>query len=117
MKLSYILLFGFVFLFSCKSHDDDHLSRQKMQLILADMHDAENYSTMAFKDTVKTDGRYRLPQKNMDSLAHYYRMILAHYQLSVNEFNKNIKWYSAHPDDLDSVYVDLINTYSKLEKN
>ena len=116
MRFSYIVLVAFVLLFSCKNKDADHLSRAKMQAILGDMHDAENYSLMVTKDTSKVNGRSQMPQKNMDSLAHYYREILAHYKLTVDEFDKNIKWYSAHPDDLDSVYTDLINKYTKLEK-
>ena len=80
------------------------------------MHDAEDYSLVVTKDTMKSNVHTQMPQKNMDSLAHYYREILAHYQLSNTDFDKSIKWYTAHPDDLDSVYTDIINTYNKLEK-
>ncbi len=95
---------------SCTSKNaDDVIPADKMQNILTDMHYADTYSSM------KNDTLHMLGAKNMDSLAVYYKSILAHYKVSVEEFNESIKWYKLNPEQLDSVYAAMIPHLSKME--
>lgn len=95
---------------SCTSKSTgDVISADKMKDILTDMHYADTYSSM-LNDTLHMSGA-----KNMDSLAVFYKSILEHHKVSVEEFNESIKWYKLNPEKLDSVYAAMIPMISKME--
>jgi len=87
----------------------DVIPANKMQDILIDMHYADTYSTMV-PDSLNAPGN-----KNKDSLAQYYRSILQHHNVSVEDFNESIQWYKINPQELDSVYAAMIPKISKME--
>lgn len=90
---------------------EDHLSPDKMAKVLTDLQVAEMYSTMVGRDTAAHKGQ----EKNLDSLAHYYKEILAHHQVSLDELNKSLEWYRQNPDQLDSVYTAMIPQLTALQ--
>jgi Domain of unknown function (DUF4296) len=72
----------------------------KMQAIMLDIHLAEAYSG-TIPDSAHSG-------KNRDSLARYYKEIFAHHQIAEADFNKGLEWYRVHPDELDSVYANMV---------
>ena len=109
MKISvhtiFILLAAAAIMQSCRNKSNfsgDHLSPKVMQKVLLDITLAESYSI-----TVK-DSLHRAGQKNMDSLAVYYKDIFAHYKITEQQFTQSLTWYKNHPDDLDTVYNNII---------
>lgn len=97
----------FSFLVSCKEAEKPHLSREKMLGIVTDLHLAEVYSTMKNED--------KSANKNMDSLAYYYKSILSHHKVTMEELKSSIKWYSENPKELDSVYINTLTEISTIE--
>jgi Domain of unknown function (DUF4296) len=87
----------------------DHLPVSTMARVLLDVHLAEAYSTLS-KDSLHRHG-----EKNLDSLANYYKDVFHHYDITENQFNANIQWYKEHPEDFDSVYARMIADISKLD--
>lgn len=85
----------------------DHVSPVKMGRILADIHYAEAYSTM-IKDSLRKGHN-----KDIDSLAYFYRSIFAHYHITQQQFDQNVEWYRQHPDQLDSAYAGVITEIDK----
>ncbi|MBA3829387.1 MAG: DUF4296 domain-containing protein [Taibaiella sp.] len=97
---------------SCKQKQaDDHISSPLMTKILFDIQVAETYSTMLRKDSIPTN----TPIRNTDSLAHYYKTILAHYKITEKVFDNSLLWYRAHPEQLDSVYTHMLPMLANLE--
>jgi hypothetical protein len=90
---------------SCKNNNDfngGHLSPKVMQKVLLDIHLAEAYSIIS-KDSLHRGG-----SKNMDSLSAYYKDIFAHYKITPEQFSQSLEWYKAHPDDMDTMYNNII---------
>lgn len=108
-----LLLFAFVILLllpSCKDDkSEEHLSREKMIDLLTDIHIAEVYSSMA------GDSLHRVLTKNIDSVAVYYKSILNHHNLSLEEFRNSLDWYSHNPAEMDSVYIGIQNKLITME--
>lgn len=96
-------------LFSCTEADKPHLPREKMKDIITDIHLAEVYSTLV------TDSLHRPTNKNLDSLALYYKSILAHHKVSLGDFQNSVDWYMQNPKELDSAYVSVMAEISTLE--
>ena len=46
--------------------------------------------------------------KNLDSLSAYYKDIFAHYHVTQAQFTESMDWYKNHPDDLDTMYNEMI---------
>lgn len=106
----YLLAFLLILLtFSCKEKEQPHLSREKMARVLEDLHMAEVYSTMV------NDSAHTITNKNLDSLAVYYRTILKHHGISMEQLRTSIDWYETHSKDLDTIYTDIQNRMSTLE--
>ncbi|HTN47452.1 MAG TPA: DUF4296 domain-containing protein [Flavipsychrobacter sp.] len=105
------LFFPYLFLLvvSCQE-TSTHLPPGKMQGVLEDIHLAEAYSSM-----VARDSGIRTSQKNNDSLASYYQLILEHHKLSANQFEESLKWYKQHPEELDSIYAKMIDHIAVLQ--
>lgn len=92
---------------SCKEQDQPHLSRKQMQNILTDLHLAEVYSTMKNEDNSSN--------KNMDSLAYFYKSILEHHNVKVSDLKSSLEWYSNNAKELDSVYINVMTELSTIE--
>ena len=97
-----ILLFFCIVMPGCKEEDVPPMPREKMTAIITDLHLAEVYSSMVNDSTHKTTN------KNLDSLAYYYKSILNHHNVSMQEFTNSLNWYSRETAQLDSVYVDVL---------
>lgn len=108
-RLIYVLLIGTILATGCRKKED-RLPPDKMRKILTDLHLAEVYSTMVGQDSMRG-----AVEKNLDSLAHYYREILAHHQTSFEEFRRSMDWYTRNPEQLDSVYARMLPAFSELE--
>lgn len=79
------------------------MPEEKMQAILTDIHLAESYSTLVPSDSLSRN----VFGKNRDSLAIYYKDILAHHQMSYQELVQAMNWYQQHPLLLDSIYTRI----------
>lgn len=109
MRSLIITLFCCLSFYACKEQEGTHISREKMVGIMGDLHLAEVYSTMV------SDSLHRATNKNYDSLALYYKSILAHHKVSMEDFKSSLHWYSAHTEEMDSVYVKVLTDISVLE--
>ncbi len=87
--------------FSCNKENSEHLPPVKMEQVMFDISIAESYSTKS-RDNTNFGG-----VKNMDSLAEYYKDILAHDKITPDQFRQSLTWYKNHPDDMDSLYTHL----------
>ncbi len=80
-----------------------------MQKILLDVNLAESFS-ITVKDTLHRGGT-----KNLDSLAVYYKDIFAHHHITAEEFTSSLAWYKDHPDELDTLYNNIIPVVGKMQ--
>ncbi|HTM66887.1 MAG TPA: DUF4296 domain-containing protein [Flavipsychrobacter sp.] len=111
MKLSFISLLLLLLIFgSCSKNEPQHLSSEKMQQIMLDVNLAEAYSAVVKSDSLKPHS-----ERNLDSLAVFYRSVFQHYNVTKEQFEESLEWYKEHPEELDSVYGQLIPQMSKLE--
>ncbi|HRO42769.1 MAG TPA: DUF4296 domain-containing protein [Flavipsychrobacter sp.] len=100
----------FILLFSCRQKETAHIAPQQMQQILFDIHLAESYSTALHSDSTK-----RNTERNLDSLAVFYRSVFQHHNITQQQFEESLDWYKQNPEDLDSIYARLIPEMGKLE--
>jgi hypothetical protein len=111
MKLPFIFLALSLTVFgSCSHREQQHLSPEKMEQIMLDINLAEAYSTIVKPDTVKPR-----QERNLDSLAVFYQSVLKHHGITKEDFEQSLEWYKHNPEQLDSVYADMIPQMSKLE--
>lgn len=106
------VLFLAALLAACRNKKPDiggGIPPKQMQQILLDISLAETYSAMA-KDSVHKVG------KNMDSLAAFYKDIFNHYHISQDKFMTSLSWYKAHPDQLDTLYSNMITVITKMQE-
>ena len=86
---------------SCsEAQDKSPIELDKMATILADIHVAEYYSQGLGEDIPKF-------KKNQDSLALFYSSILAHHQMSLQQFDSTYDWFLDHPAIMDSLYLKV----------
>jgi len=95
---------------SCGRQQENHLSPRKMQEVLLDINLAEGYSMTLHPDSTK-----RNVERNLDSLAVFYKSVLKHHGISQQDFEQSLDWYKHHPEELDSIYAAIIPEMSKLE--
>lgn len=107
--LLFTLLFFIGAVSSCGETEGKHMTREKMTGIMTDIYLAEVYSS------VVNDSTGLSANKNYDSLARYYKSVLSHHGVSLDEFRASLAWYSSHPQELDSVYTNVLNELSTLE--
>lgn len=107
-RLPVLLTIFLATLASCSKMSSEHLPYAKMEAVMMDMSIAEAYSTKT-KDNANFGGT-----KNLDTLAIYYKEILAHHNLTQEQFTQSLTWYKHHPDDMDSVYSHLATAADKL---
>lgn len=106
MKHYFLFFFLIVTVCSCKPKEEAHLPAEKIQRILTDLHLAEINSMLVY------DSTHQARNKNLDSLALYYNDVLAHHNISKEEFSKSLQWYKENPEELDSVYARVITDLS-----
>ena len=95
---------------SCNSTKQaDVIPVETMQKILIDLHYAEIYSAMLY------DSSHQIRNKNMDSLAVFYKSIQEHYSISDEQLITSIDWYKHNPEQLDTTYAKMITTVSEVE--
>ncbi len=80
-----------------------------MQHLLTDISLAESYS-ISVKDTSHKEG-----SKNFDSLAVFYHDVFAHYNITKEQFDASLDWYKEHPEELDSIYSDMIPVIAAMQ--
>lgn len=78
-----------------------------MEKVLLDISLAEAYSTMV-KDSLHKAG-----PKHLDSLSVYYKDIFAHHHVTETQFTSSMNYYKNHPDDLDTIYNNIIPVAAK----
>lgn len=103
-RISLLLLYCSFLAISCKmpTKKETHIAPDVMAELMVDIQMAETYSTMV-KDSVHTNGK-----KNADSLAAFYKDILAHHNITMEQFSKSLDWYKSHPNEMDTLYNDMI---------
>lgn len=101
---SYCLLICLV-MFSCKEEKGKHLPQDKMEQVLLDIQLAEVYSSMAGYDTV-----LHVPLKNNDSLVRFYREVLKHHNITLDQFRESLDYYRQSPNILDTIFNNLMGT-------
>lgn len=109
MTRALLLIFTVGILSSCAEKGQQPLSREKMTEVLTDIYLAEVYSS------VVSDSTGMSANKNMDSLAVYYKVVLNHHGITLDKFSNSLRWYSNHPAELDSVYVNVLEELSTME--
>jgi len=110
-RLSFLLLYCSSLAISCKMPEkkEKYISPDVMAELMVDIHMAETYSTMV-KDSVHINGK-----KNPDSLAAFYKDILAHHHVTMEQFSKSLEWYKAHPNEMDSLYNNMIPILTEIK--
>ncbi|HTO16042.1 MAG TPA: DUF4296 domain-containing protein [Edaphocola sp.] len=114
IPLSLWLVIG-LSLASCKDKEAP-IEPEKMHSIILDLQTAESYN---FWIVAQGD----LDKKNEDSLAYYYAKVLKKYNINANELNTAMDWYFHHPQKLNIVYHETIdsatvikNKYERLDR-
>lgn len=107
MKYLLPVFFAIMIFASCKK-ERPHLPKEKMKQVLNDLFIAESYSTAIGQDSTRPGAK-----RNTDSLARFYEEIFHHHQVSREDFNYSIRWYEEHPEDLDSLFNDMIKDLNK----
>lgn len=95
-------------LVSCDSGQEPPIPVTQMSNILFDLQVAEDYSIGKFTDSIPHGS-----EKNADTLAYYYAMVLKHYSLSPEQLKSALNWYYAHPTVMDSVYRKVLDKANK----
>lgn len=98
---NFLLLSVSFFIVTGCNKGGEHLPAAKMEQIMFDLGIAESYSTKG-RDNNNFGG-----VKNMDSLAAYYKEIMAHHNVTAEQFSQSLTWYKARPDEIDSIYTHL----------
>lgn len=106
---AFILLSVFLVACSANKKTEAPIPLPKMEQILTDLHIAEVYSTML--DT----GVNKRNEKDIDSLAVFYKDVLTHHKISVGKFKEGMAWYKAHPGDIDTCYKHMVADIARME--
>ena len=97
------VLAALLLLYACEAGNPP-VPQAQMAALLTDIHIAEVRATQVrAADSIPLTG-----EKNMDSLALYYREILEHHHLDTATFRKALDWYTERPVALDSVYKETV---------
>ncbi len=99
-------------LFSCTapSKEKPPIPLEKMTRVMTDIYIAEVQA--AFSDS----SRMLMKEKNEALLQQSYASILAHHQLSFEDFKEAYEWYIIHPQLMDTLYKDMLATNDSLQK-
>ena len=108
-RLLLVTIMSAIMLSSCGGADEAPLPRETMVKLMTDIHLSEVYGTMV------NDSLHQSINRNMDSVAVYYKSILAHHNVTIEQFKQSLDWYSDHPLELDSVYINIQNEIIQLE--
>lgn len=87
----------------------DVLDAKKMEAVLTDIYLAEANSTLV------NDSAHTIRNRNIDSLAVYYKAILAHHNISKETLIQSVDWYKRNPEDLDTIYARVITDLNRLQ--
>ena len=100
---------------SCGNKKQDHapINREKMSALLIDIHFAEAYSSILPKDTNAQPAS--VSGKNLDSLAMYHQAIFSKHKINIQDWEQALKWYTQHPQELDSVYAHILPILDSLK--
>ncbi len=107
---SYIFFLGLLLgTLSCNQKSTAPIPPKKMEAILTDLHMAEAYSMML------DDSLHRAIHKNTDSLAVYYRDVMAHHNVSEADLKESLAWYKDNVKDFDTAYGNVIVRIATIE--
>jgi plasmid replication initiation protein len=84
-----------------------------MSALLLDIHFAEAYSSILPKDS--NTQAASLSGKNLDSLAMYHQAIFSKHKINIQDWEQALKWYTQHPQELDSVYAHILPILDSLK--
>lgn len=105
----FIVLFSLIV--ACKNKEQAPIEVSKMKDILTDVHLAEAYSSLIVKDSVQK----KVFNKNIDSLALFYKIILNKHQVTLTQFDEALQWYSLHPQLLDTAYASVVPILERMK--
>lgn len=110
MKLPVFIVF-LMLLFACQSKPTESkkptglLTSEQMVPLLADMHLVDSYD--------------KLHPINIDSakarMEQYKISVCTAHQTTVAIFDSSFNYYCAHPELLDPIYDEVLNTYSRMQ--
>ena len=110
MKIK-LIIFTF-FLFSCsfseKKENQNIINASKFGKIIKELHLAEA-SYEIINKTPKKNSTKKLEQQ--------YGTIFNKHNISAEEFNKSLKFYSSRPDLLEKIYTEIITELKKEKTN
>lgn len=100
---------------SCSNNNKEQapISRKKMSALLLDIHFAEAYSSIIPKDSNSKPAS--VTGKNIDSLAVYHQAIFSKHKIKLPDWEQALKWYTQHPQELDSVYARILPILDSLK--
>ena len=114
MRLFLLLLLSF-FLLTCSNQEtrrqnilippDSLISREKLVLILADIHMIDAAITAANKRRNDTTGMSQA----------YYQVIFDKYRITRNSLQKNLDFYKQDPEDFSMIYDEVVKYLESLE--
>lgn len=108
MKPLFLIASFVMLLVSCKK-PTEHMPPKEMVPILAELHLADAYSTMLHDSTGKN------ALKNYDSLAVWTAEIFARHHVTMKTFNKSMDWYRDRPQELDSLFAQVLPVLEKMK--
>jgi hypothetical protein len=100
-----ILIFALSWACSTRpSVPNDLPNEEKMAAVLADIYQTES---------VLSQSRVAYTTPKEDNVSGHYRFILEQYEMTKQDFDTAMGWYSAHPEILSEVYEDVIEIISE----
>ena len=105
MRLKGVIIAFLLILISC-SHSGKHgrIPENQLVKILADIHLA---------DAISFSGKFKDIYHNKDSI-YYFEKIFARYNITRNQFDSTISWYSGNPDAYETLYGKVLNRLNRM---
>ena len=104
-----LILFFFVSIFVTACRDgrapEGVIENTKMISLLTDIHLIDSYFS--------SSGRYDSTSQPVNN---YYRVVFKKYDTDSVQFQKSLRYYSANPDVLDTMYHQVLQKINRLEK-
>lgn len=110
IRARYILPLWLLLVFSActPKRSEPPIPLDSLENILLDVHLAESYSIGLGDSAHRQD-------KNRDTLAFFYRSVLAHHQIDLQRFLSAMDWLKEHPDAADSLYKRMTERIGTLK--
>lgn len=84
---------------------DNLIPKEKMILILVDVHLVEGTLSSVSKNELNTQ----------DYSLYYYKSIFAKHKINKEQFDLSIKYYSHYPEKLNEIYTEVVNRLIEIQ--